>query len=157
MPAAPAVFTVRFETSEGPFVVEAHRDWSPNGVDRFHELVASGYFEGTRFFRVVSGFVVQFGLHGDPSVASAWEPRIIPDDSTGQPNLRGTLVFATAGPNTRTTQLFINLADNRNLDGMGFTPIGRVVEGMDVKFVETMDEVLKFALVKSKKAKRGRK
>lgn len=131
-PAAPAVFTVRFETSKGPFVVESHRGWSPNGVDRFHQLVTSGYFDNTRFFRVVPGFVVQFGIHGVPEVARAWENLTIPDDSLVESNARGTVTFATAGPNTRTTQLFINLGDNTNLNSMGFTPVGRVIEGMDV-------------------------
>ena len=131
-PTAPAVVRVRFETSKGPFVVEAHRDWAPNGVDRFYQLVRSGFFDSNRFFRVIPGFVVQVGLHGEPEVATAWEPLAIPDDPVAQSNRRGTVTFATAGPNTRTTQLFINLQDNASLDGMGFAPIGTVVEGMAV-------------------------
>lgn len=133
-PAAPAVFRVRFETSKGPFVVESHRAWSPNGVDRFHQLVSSGFYDNTRFFRVVEGFVVQFGMHGDPEVARAWESLTIPDDTLVESNVRGTVTFATVSgtPNSRTTQLFINLGHNTNLNGMGFTPIGRVVEGMEV-------------------------
>jgi peptidyl-prolyl cis-trans isomerase A (cyclophilin A) len=131
-PTAPAVFRVRFETSRGAFVVESRRDWAPHGVDRFHQLVASGFFDNARFFRVIPGFVVQFGMHGDPDVARTWEPLTIPDDPVSQSNQRGAVTFATAGPNTRTTQLFINLADNSNLDGMGFAPIGTVIDGMAV-------------------------
>ena len=130
--AAPAVFRVRLETSRGPLVVEAHREWSPNGVDRFHELVESGYFDNVRFFRVVPGFVVQFGMSGDPASGAMWEPKRIPDDPVTQSNKRGMITFATSGPGTRTTQLFINLQDNVNLDGMGFSPIAEVVEGMSV-------------------------
>lgn len=129
---APGVFQVRFETSKGDFVVQAHRAWAPRGVDRFHQLVNSGFFDNTRFFRVVSGFMVQFGVHGDPAVNMAWEKLAIPDDSVTQSNTRGMVTFAMAGPDTRTTQLFINLVDNRQLDEMGFAPIGRVVSGMEV-------------------------
>ncbi|HEX7121889.1 MAG TPA: peptidylprolyl isomerase [Gemmatimonadaceae bacterium] len=126
------MFSVRFETSRGAFTVEAHRDWAPRGVDRFHQLVTSGYYDNNRFFRVIPNFVVQFGMHGDPAVTRTWEPLTIPDDSVMQSNRRGTVTFATGGPNTRTTQLFINLADNLFLDAMGFSPIGLVTEGMDV-------------------------
>lgn len=129
---APETFRVRFETSRGTFTVEAHRAWSPRGVDRFYELVASGFYDNVRFFRVLPGFVAQFGIHGDPAVAEAWEKMSIPDDPVVQSNKRGTVSFATAGPNTRTTQLFINYRDNPALDGMGFSPIGEVVEGMQV-------------------------
>jgi peptidyl-prolyl cis-trans isomerase A (cyclophilin A) len=101
-------------------------------VDRFYELVASGFYDNVRFFRVLPGFVAQFGIHGDPAVAEAWEKMSIPDDPVVQSNKRGTVSFATAGPNTRTTQLFINYRDNPALDGMGFSPIGEVVEGMQV-------------------------
>jgi peptidyl-prolyl cis-trans isomerase A (cyclophilin A) len=131
-PQAPATYRVRFETSRGPLVVEAIRSWSPLGVDRFYQLVKSGFFDYNRFFRVVPSFVVQFGAHGDPAVAAAWEKLAIKDDSVAHGNTRGTIVFATAGPNTRTTQLFINLIDNTQLDGMGFSPIGQVVDGMAV-------------------------
>jgi peptidyl-prolyl cis-trans isomerase A (cyclophilin A) len=131
-PRAPDVFRVRFETSRGVFVVEARRAWSPNGADRFHQLVTSGFYDNNRFFRVLPGFVVQFGIHGDPAVARQWEGLAIPDDPVVQNNRRGTVSFATGGPNTRTTQLFINYADNLNLDAMGFSPIGRVIEGMGV-------------------------
>ena len=131
-PRAPETFRVRFETSRGPFVVEAHRSWSPHGVDRFYQLVSSGFYDGVRFFRVIPGFVAQFGIHGDPTVAAAWENMVIPDDSVVQSNIRGTISFATAGPNTRTTQLFINYRDNVALDRMGFSPIATVIEGMNV-------------------------
>lgn len=131
-PQAPPTFNVRFETSRGSFVIEVHRDWSPNGVDRFHQLVSSGFFDNARFFRVLPGFVVQFGIHSDPSVASAWQSLTIPDDPVTQSNRRGTITFATAGANSRTTQLFINFQDNANLDGKGFSPFGMVKEGMNV-------------------------
>jgi peptidyl-prolyl cis-trans isomerase A (cyclophilin A) len=129
---APAVFLTRFETSKGPFVIETHRSWAPRGADRFHQLVRSGFYDNTRFFRVVTSFMVQFGAHGDPEVNAAWESLTIPDDSVTQSNRRGFVSFAMAGPNTRTTQIFINLIDNTQLDGMGFAPFGQVVEGMSV-------------------------
>jgi peptidyl-prolyl cis-trans isomerase A (cyclophilin A) len=129
---APADFRVKFQTSEGDFVVEAQRDWAPLGVDRFYNLVHNGYYDGVCFFRVISGFMAQFGIHGDPKVAAAWRSERIQDDPVKQSNKRGYLSYAMAGPNTRTTQLFINYADNSRLDQMGFAPIGRVVEGMDV-------------------------
>ena len=128
----PAVFRVRFETSEGDFVIEVHRDWAPGGAERFHRLVRDGYYDGVRFFRVISGFMAQFGIHGDPRVSALWRDRRIPDDPVRQSNTRGMVTFATAGPNSRTTQVFINYGDNSRLDGMGFSPFGRVVEGMDV-------------------------
>ncbi len=132
-PAAPDAntFRVRFNTSKGPFVVEVHRDWAPLGAQRFEELVKAGYFNGARFFRVVPNFVVQFGLAGDPAVTKKWD-RPIKDDPVAQTNRVGSVVFATAGPNTRTTQLFINLRSNQFLDDQGFAPFGMVVEGMDV-------------------------
>ena len=129
---APAVFRVRFATSTGDFVVEVHRDWSPLGADRFYNLARSGYFDGVRFFRVIAGFMGQFGIHGDPAVAAQWRGHRIQDDPVKQSNTRGMLSFAMAGPNTRTTQLFINLVDNSRLDASGFSPFGQVVEGMDV-------------------------
>ncbi|MGD0730664.1 MAG: peptidylprolyl isomerase [Terracidiphilus sp.] len=129
---APAVFKARFTTTAGDFVVEVHREWAPLGADRFYNLVRYGYFTNAAFFRVVPGFVVQFGLSADPAVNKVWKDAKIQDDPVVQSNKRGNLVFATAGPNTRTTQLFINYADNGRLDGMGFAPFGSVVEGMDV-------------------------
>ncbi|HVH08607.1 MAG TPA: peptidylprolyl isomerase [Gemmatimonadales bacterium] len=129
---APARFRARFETSAGVFVIDVHRDWAPLGADRFYNLVKSGYFDGVRFFRVISGFMAQFGIHGDPQVSAAWRDQRIPDDPVIQSNRRSTVTFATAGPETRTTQLFINYRDNTRLDGMGFAPFGQVVEGMDV-------------------------
>ncbi len=129
---APAVFKAKFSTTAGDFVVEVHREWAPLGADRFYNLVRYGYFNNAAFFRVVPGFVVQFGLSADPAVNKAWHDAIIHDDPVVQSNKRGSLVFATAGPNTRTTQLFINYADNTRLDGMGFAPFGTVVEGIDV-------------------------
>ncbi|HZT24587.1 MAG TPA: peptidylprolyl isomerase [Pseudolabrys sp.] len=129
---APATYKVKFDTSKGTFVVEVHRDWAPNGADRFYNLVKNGYYNDTRFFRVISGFMVQFGINGDPQVSARWREANIPDDPVTQSNTRGMITFATAGPNTRTTQVFINFADNRQLDGMGFAPFGKVVSGMNV-------------------------
>jgi peptidyl-prolyl cis-trans isomerase A (cyclophilin A) len=129
---APAMYKVDFDTSVGMFVVEVHRDWSPNGADRFYNLVKSGFYNDVRFFRVIPGFMVQFGIHGDPSVASVWQPARIQDDKVTQSNKRGYITFATAGPNTRTTQVFINFGDNAGLDSQGFSPFGRVTKGMDV-------------------------
>ncbi len=129
---APATFKANFDTTAGPFVIEVHRDWAPNGADRFYNLVKAGFFTDVRFFRVINGFMAQFGIHGDPSVARAWMQARIPDDPVKESNREGYVTFATAGPNTRTTQLFINLADNTGLDRQGFAPIGRVTTGMDV-------------------------
>ncbi|HJU75406.1 MAG TPA: peptidylprolyl isomerase [Gemmatimonadaceae bacterium] len=129
-PTAPNEFRVLFETSKGPFVVEVHRDWAPRGADRFYHLVQSRYFDDVRFFRVVSSFMAQFGMHGNPNVHEAWDKMVIPDDSVKESNRRGYVTFATAGPNSRTTQIFINIVNNRPLDEMGFAPFGRVVEGM---------------------------
>jgi len=126
------VFAVRFETSRGSFTLEAHRAWAPRGVDRLYQLVQNRFFDNTRFFRAVTGFMVQFGVSGDPGVNAAWEQLAIPDDSVAQSNKRGYMSFAMAGPGTRTTQVFINLVDNTALDGMGFSPIGVVTEGMAV-------------------------
>ncbi len=129
---APVTFKVKFATSEGDFVVESQRDWAPRGVDRFYNLVKNGYYDDVCFFRVISGFMAQFGIHGDPKVAAAWRPERLQDDPVKQSNKRGYISYAMAGPNTRTTQLFINYGDNSRLDQMGFAPIARVVEGMDV-------------------------
>jgi peptidyl-prolyl cis-trans isomerase A (cyclophilin A) len=130
--AAPDSFRVAFETTRGNFVVDVVRAWSPRGADRFHELVNAGYFKDVAFFRVLAGFVAQFGMHGDPAVNRQWEDKSIADDPVTQSNARGTIVFATSGPNTRANQFFINYSDNARLDGMGFSPFGRVVEGMSV-------------------------
>ncbi len=129
---APDVFRARFETSRGDFVVEVHRDWSPNGADRFYNLVSNGFYDNVRFFRVIAGFMAQFGIHGDTAVSAAWREQRIPDDSVVQSNTRGFVSYAMGGPNTRTTQIFINYGDNSRLDGMGFPPFGQVVEGMEV-------------------------
>jgi len=130
--AAPETFKARFKTTKGDFVIEAHRSWAPRGADRFYNLVKIGYFKDVAFFRVIQGFMVQFGIHGDPALSAQWRPANIPDDPVTQSNGRGFITFAMAGPNTRTTQLFINFGNNANLDGMGFPPFGRVVSGMDV-------------------------
>lgn len=129
---APDVFRAEFETSAGPIVVEVHRAWAPNGADRFYALVRNGYYDGNRFFRIVPGFVVQWGINGDPKVSAVWREATIPDDAVKQSNTRGRITFATSGPDSRTTQLFINLDNNAGLDGMGFAPFGEVVEGMEV-------------------------
>ena len=129
---APATYKAKFDTSKGAFEIEVHRDWAPAGADRFYNLVKNGFFDNARFFRVVSGFMVQFGIHGDPNVSAQWRQARINDDPVKQSNGRGMVTFATAGPNTRTTQVFINFADNARLDGMGFAPFGQVVSGMNV-------------------------
>lgn len=129
---APATYVARFNTSRGLVRIEVTRAWAPLGADRFYNLVKNGYYNEVRFFRVLTGFVAQFGIHGSPSVNTAWRNQRIADDPVTQGNLRGTLTFATGGANTRTTQLFINLADNTRLDSQGFAPIGRVIAGMDV-------------------------
>jgi peptidyl-prolyl cis-trans isomerase A (cyclophilin A) len=128
---APAEFKVNFTTTAGDFVVDVHRDWAPLGADRFYNLVRHGFFTNASFFRVVPGFVVQFGLSADPAVNKAWANADIQDDPVTQSNKRATIVFADAGPNTRSTQFFINFGDNARLDGMGFAPFGEVTEGMD--------------------------
>jgi peptidyl-prolyl cis-trans isomerase A (cyclophilin A) len=130
---APDVFRAKFETSKGDFVVEAHRDWTPNGADRFFNLVKIGFFDDVRFFRVVPGFMVQFGMNGDPKVSAKWAGANIMDDPVRESNTRGFVTFAKSGaPNSRTTQIFINFGDNSRLDRSGFAPFGRVVEGMSV-------------------------
>jgi cyclophilin family peptidyl-prolyl cis-trans isomerase len=123
---------VRFETTEGDFVVEVHRDWAPHGADRFLELVRDHYYDDSRFFRVVAGKWAQFGIAGDPAVAQKWRHQTIPDDPVKQSNLRGYVGFAFTTPGTRSTQVFISLADNTNLDAQGFAPFGKVTQGMDV-------------------------
>ena len=129
---APETFKAQFDTTKGKITIEVTRSLSPNGADRFFNMVRSGYFKDIAFFRVVPGFMCQFGIHGDPSVSAKWREASITDDPVKGSNARGTITFAMGGPNTRTTQLFINFADNTRLDGMGFPPFGKVVEGMDV-------------------------
>ena len=126
-------YQVQFETSGGTFVVEVHRSWAPNGADRFRELVTSGFYDQCRFFRVVPGFMVQFGISGDPATSAMWSSRSIPDDPVMQSNTRAYVSYAqTAAPNSRTTQLFINFGDNSFLDAMRFAPFGIVTSGMEV-------------------------
>lgn len=129
---APETFKVKFNTTKGDFTLEVTRAWSPLGADRFYNLVKAGYFTDLAFFRVISGFMVQFGIHGNPEVAAAWRPARIQDDPVKQSNKKGYISYAMAGPNTRTTQLFINYGDNDRLDGMGFSPFGKVAEGMNI-------------------------
>jgi peptidyl-prolyl cis-trans isomerase A (cyclophilin A) len=132
---APDSFEVGVETSRGRFVLMAHRDWAPAGVDRFYYLTKHQYYDGVKFFRVIRNFVVQFGINGDPKIAAKWRGLPIADDPVRQSNRRGMVSFASAGPNTRTVQLFINLVDNPRLDSLGkigFMPIARVVDGMEV-------------------------
>ena len=128
----PEVFRVKFETSQGDFIVEAHKAWAPRGVDRFHELVRMRYFDEGRFFRVLKGFIAQFGVHRDFNVHEKWREFFIPDDPPKEKNLRGTLAFAKSGPGTRSTEIFINLADNAVLDDQGFVPFAKIVDGVDV-------------------------
>jgi peptidyl-prolyl cis-trans isomerase A (cyclophilin A) len=129
---APEVFTANFDTTAGPFVVEVHRTWAPKGADRFYNLVKYGFFDEARFFRVLPNFMAQFGIHGDPKIQAGWREANITDDPVTQSNRRGFISFATAGPNTRTTQVFINFRDNAaNLDPQGFAPFGQVISGME--------------------------
>ena len=128
----PDTFKAQFDTTKGKFTIEVTRSLSPNGSDRFYNLVHSGYFTDVAFFRVIPGFMCQFGIHGDPDVAAKWANASIPDDPVKGSNTRGTITYAMAGPNTRSTQFFINFGDNIRLDGMGFSPFGKVTVGMDV-------------------------
>ncbi len=129
---APPVYKVDFDTSKGPFVIEVHREWAPNGADRFYNLVKNGFYNDARFFRVVEGFMVQFGINGDPRLSAVWREARIKDDPVRISNKRTFVTFATAGPNTRTTQVFISYGNNSNLDSQGFAPFGQVVSGMNV-------------------------
>ena len=124
-------FQVQFKTTAGDFVVQVHPEWAPRGAAQFRELVESGFYDGCRFFRVVPGFMVQFGINGDPSVQAKWRDARIPDDPVKKSNVPGMMTFATSGPHSRTTQVFINYGDNQGLDGQGFSPFGQVIEGMD--------------------------
>ena len=130
---APDQYRVKLVTTKGEVVIEVERDWAPNGADRFYNLVKRGYFRDVAFFRAIQGFMVQFGIHGNPKVNKAWSMAPIKDDPVTKSNEKGMVTFAAKpGKNTRTTHLFINYGNNKSLDGMGFAPIGKVVEGMDV-------------------------
>jgi peptidyl-prolyl cis-trans isomerase A (cyclophilin A) len=129
---APDTFQAKFDTTKGEFIVEVTRAWAPIGADRFYNLVKNGFYNDCRFFRVIENFMVQFGINGTPDVAIAWYNAKIKDDSVVQSNTRGYITYAMAGPDTRTTQLFINFKDNSSLDKQGFSPFGKVIEGMDV-------------------------
>ncbi len=130
---APPVFTAKFETSKGDVIIEVHRDWAPQGADRFYNLVANGYYNDCRFFRVLSNFMAQTGLHADPAVTTAWRSANILDDPVKRSNTRGYVTYAqSAAPNSRTTQIFINYKDNSFLDQQRFAPFGQVVQGMEV-------------------------
>ena len=126
-------FKVKFETSRGDVIVEVHRDWSPNGADRIHELVSSGFYNGCRFFRVLDGFMAQTGINGDPKVQKKWRDNNIKDDPVRQSNKKGYVTYAkSSAPNSRSTQIFFNYKDNSFLDNQGFSPFGKVTKGMDV-------------------------
>lgn len=130
---APEVFRARFDTTKGAFEIEVHREWAPNGADRFYNLVKNGFYDDCRFFRVIPDFMAQFGINGDPAVQRAWREASIQDDPVKQSNTRAMVSFAMRGPNSRTTQVFINYADrNAFLDSSHFAPFGKVVEGLDV-------------------------
>jgi peptidyl-prolyl cis-trans isomerase A (cyclophilin A) len=130
---APDIYRVNLDTSKGKVIIEVHRDWSPHGADHLYSLVKLGYYDGNRFYRVVRNFVVQWGINGDPATTDLWSNGYIPDDPVKQPNVKGTVTFAaTSTRNSRATQLFINLKDNRSLDRDRFAPVGKVVSGMDV-------------------------
>ncbi|MCX5785862.1 MAG: peptidylprolyl isomerase [Elusimicrobia bacterium] len=129
---APETFKVKFTTTKGDFTLEVTRSWSPLGADRFYNLVKIGYFTDIAFFRVIEGFMVQFGIHGDPALNTVWHAANIPDDPVVESNRKGYISYAMAGPNTRTTQFFINYGNNANLDRSGFSPFGKVTDGMNV-------------------------
>ena len=129
---APETFKAKLDTSKGVIVIEVHRDWAPLGADRFYNLVKNGFYDGCRFFRVINGFMAQFGVNGDPSINTAWRGANLRDDPVKQSNKRGFVSYGNAGPNSRTTQLFIGYRDNSYLDASAFAPFGQVVSGMDV-------------------------
>ena len=128
---APDSYTVKFETTKGDMLIDVTRAWAPKGADRFYNLVQIGYYDDVAFFRVIDGFMAQLGIHGDPAIAKVWKEAQIADDPVKESNTAGMVTFATAGPNTRTTQIFLNFGDNSNLDGMGFAPFGKL-QSMDV-------------------------
>lgn len=130
--AAPGVYRVKVETSAGNFVIEVHRDWAPHGADRFYELIRAKYYDDSRFFRVVAGKWAQFGIAGDPKISKHWRNQTIPDDPVRESNKPGYIAFAFTKPNTRATEVYINLGDNSQQDSQGFAPFGKVIEGMDV-------------------------
>jgi peptidyl-prolyl cis-trans isomerase A (cyclophilin A) len=129
---APATYKAKFDTTKGAFVIEVHKEWAPLGADRFYNLVKNGFYDDGRLFRVIPDFMVQFGINGNAAVQSKWLDANLKDDPVKQSNKRGFVTFATAGPNTRTTQVFINYGNNARLDRQGFAPFGEVVSGMDV-------------------------
>jgi len=129
---APSVYRARVETSRGEFVMEVHRAWAPLGADRFYNLIRAGYYDDSRFTRIVPGYIAQFGIARDSAINATWVARSFPDDSAHYANVRGTFAFAMTGPNARTTQIYINLVDNARNDSQGFSPMGRIVEGMSV-------------------------
>jgi len=130
---APETYKARFDTTKGPVVIEVHREWAPLGADRFYNLVKNGFYDDIRFFRVLDGFMAQFGMNGDPDIQKVWSRTNFMDDPVKQSNKRGFVTFAkSSAPNSRSTQVFINFVDNTNLDAQGFAPFGQVVEGMDV-------------------------
>lgn len=128
---APAEYRVRLETSAGDVVIQVHRDWAPLGADRFYNLVKGGFYDDVRIYRVVDGFMAQFGLNGDPYVNQVWKSEYLVDDPVLQSNTRGRVAFAKGGRHTRTTEIFISYKDNSSLDDNQFAPIGEVVEGME--------------------------
>lgn len=129
---APATYKAKLDTSKGAIIITVHRDWAPLGADRFYNLVKNGFYDDVRFFRVIDGFMAQIGMNGSPEIQSTWDKARLADDPVKESNKRGFVTFATAGPNTRTTQFFINFKDNANLDKQGFAPFGEVTSGMDI-------------------------
>ena len=131
-PAAPAKFKVKLDTTKGDIVLKITREWAPKGADRFHALVKAGYYDDCRFYRVLPKYIAQFGINGTPAIATIWANQPLKDDPVKESNKRGSIAFATVGPNSRTTQVFINYRDNPSLDKQGFAPFGRVADGMNV-------------------------